>query len=299
MDKSDFRILVRRVPGYEPAAAVRFEMREGYGELHIGERKRASPAAQGEISEAPGEQVRMGRFVHVLSSGKRRQSYSLSRLDDERLQRLSEEKWIELVPITEFGIRYLDLPVASEDGVAAVQVSANPTPTRGSAPNASAASTTATGASSGLLARARSSSNRQRRASPAAPVSRERTNTPVRGTSANPAATRTATPRPRAATADSPPPRVPASRPPPVARVDQDAPTVQLDVPPSMGIEPGLGADAVASLSVDELRSRLIVEMEKVANLHAEVGDLHRLLDESKEREADLVKLIARWSKRG
>ena len=44
MEKSDFRVMVRRVPGYEPTVSLRFEMREGYGELHVGERRRRGVA---------------------------------------------------------------------------------------------------------------------------------------------------------------------------------------------------------------------------------------------------------------
>ncbi|MFK7926853.1 MAG: hypothetical protein AB8H79_01600 [Myxococcota bacterium] len=312
MDKADFRILVRRVPGYEPSAAVRFEMREGYGELHIGDRNRASPAAQGEISEAACEQVRMGRFVHVLSSGKRRQSYSLSRLDDDRIQRLSEDKWIQLVPLTEFGIRYLDLPSAEDSGaVAAVKLSGNPSPPRSHEPVAKAASTAAPSASSSLLARARSSSNKQQRRSSS---SDDRSSS----SSSSPAPRRPSSARAehedgsqqrstppispngsdvRGSSARPPSPRATSARPQPVARIEDDAPTESDPEPLSMAIDPALGTSAVERLSKSELQAKLIAEMGKVAALQSRIAELQRDLENSHRRESDMVGLIAKWTK--
>lgn len=283
MDKSDFKVMVRRVPGYEPAVSLRFEMNEGYGELHVGERKKTSPSAFGEVAEVSGEVVRVGRFVHVLASGRRRQSYALSRLDDDRLQRLPDDKWIELSPVTEFGIRYLELP-ALEGGatVATVQVAASASPT----PERSATPTPAASASSGdsLLSRVRS-----------------------RSSSVQPAAARTAAPRAASPTPDrarstSPAPSSAsvATRSPPPTRVASPGPGGPR-VPDSRGVSvtPSLGRDAVGRLSVDQLREHLLAEMDKVEALHKAVDDLTRRLDASKEREADLVAIIGSWSERG
>lgn len=289
MEKSDFKVLVRRVPGYEPTVSVRFEMTEGYGELHVGERRKASPAAAGEAAEVTGEAVRGGRFVHVLASGRRRQSYAFSRLDDDSLQRIPDDTWTDLTPVTEFGIRYLELPAVEATTTVAVQL--NPGDGNERAP-------TPTGAESSLLARARS----RARASTDAPAA---VSLNPRGGSANPApvraaAARTTTANPAAARVQtaSPVPRSSSSsvRPaPPRAAAATASPN------PARGIavESGIGKAAIQRLSPAELREHLLAEMAKVEALHQALAEAEQRIERSLAREADLVAVISRWSERG
>jgi hypothetical protein len=284
MDGPDFKVLIRRLPGYEPLVSLRFEMNEGYGELLVGDRRRASPAGAGEVGDANGDQVRAGRFVHVLASGRRRQSYALSRLDDARLQRLPDDQWTELVPITEFGIRYLDMPeLGPASSVVSVQVSAQPAVPRTETPPP---------------------------ASPAAAVS-----------VAKPRTTSSASlpPRPTPVTSVVPPSRTPQ---PPVRSSSspdsqasmrttsagtlghRDGPTYAAPaganrVATPLSVESSLGEDAVQNLPIAEARQRLLAEMAKVDLLLRERDDLHEKLEASRLREADLLEILTRWQGRG
>lgn len=251
MDQQDFRVIIRRLPGGLPLVTLRFEMKEGYGELIVGGDRKASPSAAGEIAEATGEQLRAGRFVHVLASGQRRQSYSLSRIDDNRIQRLSDNKWTELQSFTEFGLRYLDLPdlSASRPAVAAVQVSANPAPSRAQVPPTT-----------------RSDTAHARSVTPPKPSPR----TPqIRASSGNPAPARST---------------APASQPP---------------SNPARSVQPGLAAETVKRLSVEQLRAQLLREMQTVHELDSLVERLESDLTASQARERDLLDLLSRWQKRG
>ena len=286
MEKSDFRVMVRRVPGYEPTVSLRFEMREGYGELHVGERRRASPSALGEVAEVGGEAVRGGRFVHVLASGRRRQSYAFSRLDDDRLQRLPDDKWVELAPVTEFGIRYLDLPdlpaLESPGKAVAVQVSSTPAPARAAA-SASPPPSDARAASDGgsLLGRVRATGGTaSARASTSAPA--------AASVAAAPAAERQAQPGASATTRSPPPARVagPAEPRPPLA-------------PRGVAVSESIGKEAVDKMSTTALKQALLAEMAKVDALHEALDDASRRLEASMQREQDLVAVIQRWSQRG
>jgi hypothetical protein len=268
MDKSDFRVVIKRLPGYVPLVALRFEMLEGYGELIVGDDRMAAPAAAGEVPEVTGDQLRAGRFVHVLSSGKRRQSYSLSRLDDDRIQRLDDSRWTELVTTTEFGLRYLDLAdVERTVGLATVTVSANPAPARSAAPGL-----TAGGASVAT------------------------------STSVRPAPSRILAQAPRAGT-----PGVAAAASgtggPPPARSVVAQPAEPRSLPafdaavPSVG--PSLAEDTIRRLGVDALRANLLHELAVNRELQLRLQDLENALESSRARERDLLEILSRWQGRG
>lgn len=317
MDKSDFRVLVRRQVGYEPMVAVRFEMNEGYGELYAGAARNVSPSAQGEQTDVAGEELRAGRFVHVLSSGRRRQSYALSRLDDERILRLADDRWTELVPITEFGIRYLEFPeLGPTPQVAVVQVGAGDPPTPPS-PRPSPVSSLPPSSSISSAAMSPTASLSPSSASPA--PSRSASPAPSRSTA--PAAARAASPAsvapaPRVAVSvgsqgSAPAPRapVPATGAAPVARPGVPAARAAEVRPGSeprlsdprgpVPVERDLAVDAVARLGTEELRARLLAEMAKVRAVLDRVDELERQLDASRAREADLLEVLGRWHQRG
>jgi hypothetical protein len=64
-------------------------------------------------------------------------------------------------------------------------------------------------------------------------------------------------------------------------------------------VERGLAQDAVARLSADELRTRLLAEMAKVRATLERVSELERQLGASRAREADLLEVLTRWQERG
>jgi hypothetical protein len=111
-----FKVWVRREPGYEPGCSVRFEAEHGQAvlSLRVPGREDSAPVSHYEEEHIDAEAMRQGRFVHVLPGGNRR-SYALSRLTVEILQKLPENRYVQLEPLTEFGFRYLvfprDLPV--------------------------------------------------------------------------------------------------------------------------------------------------------------------------------------------
>lgn len=283
MDAPDFKVLIRRLPGYEPLVSLRFEMNEGYGELLVGDRRRASPAGAGDVGDANGEQVRAGRFVHVLASGRRRQSYALSRLDDARLQRLPDDRWTELVPITEFGIRYLDMPeLGPANSVVSVQVSAQPaTPRTEKPPTASASASV-----SAPTARASATSLPPRPTPVSSVVPASRTPSPATTTTTSGSA------RPSI-------PRTPAGSPPrskPTYAAPAGAPSTAAA---PIAVEASLGEEAVNNLPIAEVRQRLLAEMGKVAALLRELDDTRTQLETSRERESDLLEVLTRWQRRG
>ena len=307
MDDPDFVVKVRRLPGYEPTIALRFEMNEGFGEMLVGSNRKASPTTAGELPEVQGPELRAGRFVHVLASGRRRQSYALSRLDDARLQRLPDADWTVLVPVTEFGIRYLDLPdLGPTQSVAAIQVSSDPTPPRASASTRPSTASPANPRAS-ILARATSSGTPPRTPS-ISPMHRTGSATPApRGASISPAlrARTSGTPgaprvgqrgalpgAPRTVTPETSR-RVASPRPVPVRTLD---PIDTVKAPLSM--ESTLGESAVNSLSADEAKRRLIEEMGKVGHLLQQLEQLEQRLDESRQRERDLLDVLSRWQER-
>jgi hypothetical protein len=122
-----FKVYIRREPDYELRLTVRFEVTDGHGVLSLqrGEKKESPPSLVLEERDVAAKELRGGRFIHVLAGG-RRQSYALSRLTEETLQRVHEGKWTELEPLTEYGFRYLIVPESAlmpgEDPQKAVQV---------------------------------------------------------------------------------------------------------------------------------------------------------------------------------
>jgi hypothetical protein len=266
MDRSDFRVLIRRLPGYVPLVALRFEMIDGFGELIVGDDRKAAPAASGEVPEATGDQLRAGRFVHVLASGKRRQSYSFSRIDDDRIQRLDDTRWTDLVATTEFGLRYLDMPdIGAAGPTVAVQVappsfSATPAPSRASLPGS-------------------------------APPATARIATPV----GVPGGGTTPTQRP-----DASPPGVPASNTPITPPRYSGEPTFS---PPGAAATPSVATslieESVRRLGVDALRANLVRELHTTESLQHRIAALESALEQSRARERDLLDVLARWQQRG
>lgn len=127
-NQQPFRVYVRREGGYELSLTVRFEATDGHGILALQRRKNkeTAPALVHEESEVGPTELRGGRFIHVLGSSGRRQSYALSRLAEDVLERLPDDHWIQLEPLTEYGFRYLVAPDAellpAQGGKAAAQV---------------------------------------------------------------------------------------------------------------------------------------------------------------------------------
>ena len=287
MEQNDFRVLIKRLPGYVPLVSLRFEMSEGYGELIVGDDRKAAPAASGEIVEVTGEQVRAGRFVHVLASGRRRQSYSLSHLDDARLLRLDDQRWTLLTSTTEFGLRYLDLPDLDATGqIAAVTVSASPAPGRAHHPG----SAQPAGPRVALPHQAGSS------ASPAPARAAVPVGTPAvasASASASPAQPRTAAPRAPSLRTEPP------SLAPDTAAADSLPPDSWTGsaAPHSIGV--ALTDEAVRRLSITEARTALLQEIGTNRALHQRVVELEQQLRASVARERDLIELIARWQSRG
>lgn len=107
-----FRVYIRREPVNQLTLTVRFEMSEGHGMLSIrrDEGSNSAPSLVSEECDLGARELRAGRFVHVLSGSGRRQSYALSRLTEDLLQRLADDRWTELDALTEYGFRYLVVP---------------------------------------------------------------------------------------------------------------------------------------------------------------------------------------------
>ncbi len=125
-----FKVHLRRESNYETSVTVRFEVVDGMGilGLRVPGREDPTPSVHREEANIEADDLRAGRFVHVLSGG-RRQSYALSRVTVELVERLSEGNWIVLEAITEYGFRYLVPPEdLGEEASAAVKLeSAAPT----------------------------------------------------------------------------------------------------------------------------------------------------------------------------
>lgn len=267
MDKPDFRVYIKRLPGYVPLVSLRYEVHEGHGELIVGEAHKASASPSGEVGEVTGEQVRAGRFVHVLASGRRRQSYSLSHLDDDRILRLDDQRWTELDSVTEFGLRFLDFSnVASSPGVAAVQVSASPAPSRnqspGSASPASARAHTPPPVTHSPADRRTSARPPPERHASAAPTPHHPTGAPVAGSAA-----------------------------PAAARSHSAADGVS-------SVQSALNEQALRSLGADALRDHLRQELINNRALTLRLDNLSRELELSREREQDLLSVLSRWQER-
>ena len=262
-----FRVFVKREPGYELTLTCRFEVLDGMGVLGIRRPGRADPEAstQYEETELEADALRAGRFIHVLQDG-RRQSYALSRLTAELLNRISTERWCPLEPVTEFGFRYLVLPEeALDDAAGAAAVAAAP------AAAVSAPSGPAARAARGPAARGMSTSGGR-----PAPKQAPRRG-PPRGT---------ARPAPVASTRSGGPgaSRVSGSRP---------------GMPPrGTSLAPDLADAALSKLSPAEALDRLRKEMAKVEQLHRRVEELQDRLRASGQREKDLLELLGKWQER-
>lgn len=98
-DAPRFRFWVRRSPGEDPTFSVRFEVRQGKGLLRVARPGVLvdPPARQSGYEERlTAAQVRASRFLHVWDAGRKRQGYVLSRLSDDVLSDLAEERWVEM-----------------------------------------------------------------------------------------------------------------------------------------------------------------------------------------------------------
>lgn len=109
-DGSSFEVFVRRDSSPD-RLVFRFECKEGMGVLGIRKADRTDPQPSSvyQESDIDPDHLKVGRFVHVLTSGQR-QSYALSRIDREVGKRLPDSAWVELEPLTEYGFRYLIVP---------------------------------------------------------------------------------------------------------------------------------------------------------------------------------------------
>jgi len=203
------------------------------------------------------DHLRAGRFVHVVSSGAR-QSFALSRVTEELVQKIEADEWVTLDAITEYGFRYLVPPdeVAGRvEGGAAVQLQ----------PMKESSIGDALGGVTSLLKAPR----------PKSVASASETGTPT-------AARREAEPEPASET-----PETPAA---PQAAAADPAPQVP--------VSPSIADAALEGLDTDALRAHLREEMAKVDTLQTRVTALQKALDESQAREKDLLDVLAKWQSR-
>ena len=125
-----FQVQLRRIDSYGLSLEVRFQVRQGRGILSIGMAQKkfeTSKTTAWEGKDIDGNLLRAGRFIHLATSGRPRQSYALSRLDPTLLGHLPAGDWVALVPIVEHGFRYLILDnVAVHAHVARVKVAGPP-----------------------------------------------------------------------------------------------------------------------------------------------------------------------------
>lgn len=118
-----FAVHVLRENNYEKLLTVRFEVLDGgMGILGLRKPGRQDPGPAVAMEE-PGidvDHLRAGRFVHVVVAGTR-QSYALSRITPEFVEKLPENRWYTLSAVTEYGFRYLVPPEGiADDAQAAV-----------------------------------------------------------------------------------------------------------------------------------------------------------------------------------
>ena len=124
-----FRFWVRRSPDADPTFSVRFEVRQGKGLLRVARPGVLvdPPARQSGYEERlTAAQVRASRFLHVWDAGRKRQGYVLSRLSDDVLMELSEERWVEMDVESDGGFCWL-LPRAPEEEDTEVDPAEEPT----------------------------------------------------------------------------------------------------------------------------------------------------------------------------
>jgi len=275
--KSPFKVYIRREADYELRLTVRFEVTDGHGILSLqrAEKKESAPSLVLEERDVAARELRGGRFIHVLAGG-RRQSYALSRLTVETLQRVYEEKWTELEALTEYGFRYLIVPesalMPSEDQEQALRVSVPdgisrpPAPTRATTPGVARArvgpprvsdkpegaefQSAAPGGAPSALQRAMSAIRSGRGLGEPNPLGELRTGTP---------------------------------RPAPTAKLSTaSAAPVPVPVPTDEDLGKMTREDAIRTL--EELRATVAV--------------LEKKLADSLARERDLLEMLARWRER-
>jgi hypothetical protein len=124
-----FRFWVRRSPGEDPTFSVRFEVRKGKGLLRVARPGVLvdPPARQSGYEERlSAAQVRASRFLHVWDAGRKRQGYVLSRLSDDLLLGLPQERWVELSIESDGGFCWL-IPRGEGESEAAVEFDDEPT----------------------------------------------------------------------------------------------------------------------------------------------------------------------------
>jgi len=108
-----FRVWIRRETQSEGQFSIRFSVEDGKGLLRV-----ARPGVlidppahpSGAESRLTGAQLRASRFLHVWDSGRSRQGYTLTRMDEPSLDRAPDDRWVELL-VTDGGVLcYLSLP---------------------------------------------------------------------------------------------------------------------------------------------------------------------------------------------
>jgi hypothetical protein len=106
-------VWIRRETDSEGPFSIRFEVEEGKGLLRVARPGvLIDPPARpsGAESRLTGAQLRASRFLHVWDSGRSRQGYTLTRMDEPSLERAPGDRWVELLA-TEGGVLcYLSLP---------------------------------------------------------------------------------------------------------------------------------------------------------------------------------------------
>lgn len=301
--KQAMLVKVRKQAARPLTMSVRFQVNHGHGLLsRLNGRNDPPPGPIGDADDVDAKELRGGRFVHIGKNG-RRLGYSFARLTADRLACVPDDRWIDLVPLTEYGIRYLVLPddlpeVAPVPSLAeASHESATPeaphrlaVPTevpvrREHSPPAAAAvrSGPPLTRTTGRAAPTRTVSP-QGPSSPRFPVRPESNAAPVgRGSFGGPKA----------------PPRVERGR----DRVDEAAPTNhdsrgRLPGKGTVPVSPNLAEAALRGLSREAAVDQLRTEMTKVADLWSLVRDLEGKLRASQQREADLMDLLTRWQQR-
>lgn len=108
-----FRVWIRRETESEGPFSIRFVVEDGKGLLRVSRPGvLIDPPARpsGAESRLTGAQLRASRFLHVWDSGRSRQGYTLTRMDEPSLDRAPDDRWVELL-VTEGGVLcYLSLP---------------------------------------------------------------------------------------------------------------------------------------------------------------------------------------------
>ena len=170
-----FQITLRRQPGYELLLTVRLEVKKRYAGVLTLSRpgwQDDPPSRSREYRDVEASELRGGRFTLVHDGSERREGYSLARVTEQLLGRISADSWTELDPITEFGFRYLQIPeqaLAATPAAAAVRTTvpqgasapASVAPLSQARPSPAASSDRSSSGRGSLLARARHSASRQ------------------------------------------------------------------------------------------------------------------------------------------